>query len=311
MLAQLRKEFPDDVRLVYRHFPLPQHEKARPAAEAAEAAGTQGKFWEMYDLLYDGQAQWTKLGAADFRALLKAYARQLRLDPTQFSADLDGGRYTERVRMAFNAAASIPLPYAPFLLFNGVIFQSEPTHAALVTLIKLEQLKARQFSRPPPDLINPFHSFTATLHTAKGDLVLELFPEKAPLTVNNFVFLARAGWYDGVTFHRVIPKIVVQTGDPSGTGYGGPGYLIPNEINADLQFDAAGWVGMMNTGPDTNGSQFFITLAAAPHLDGKCTLFGKVIRGQEVLDKLTPRDPTADAEAPAGDLITSVTIEEK
>jgi cyclophilin family peptidyl-prolyl cis-trans isomerase len=128
--------------------------------------------------------------------------------------------------------------------------------------------------------------------------------------VNNFVFLARNGWYDGVTFHRVIQDFVAQAGDPSGTGYGSPGYAFSNEIS-DLKFDKAGLVAMANAGPDSNGSQFFITFAPVPRLDGSYTIFGQVISGMEVVKKLSTRDPSGGLDLPPGDVITSVEIEEK
>ena len=313
MLAQLRREFPGDLRLVYRHFPLPQHDKAVLAALAAEAAGAQDSFWEMHELLYERQADWANLSAEDFRAKLKAYATELGLAPERFATDLDDPVLAARVKQAYDSALAIPLPGTPLLLFNGVPVQDERmiNHWALATLVRLEKLKARQYSAAPPDIIDPFRTYTATLTTETGDIVLRLFADQAPLTVNNFVFLAREGWYDGVTFHRMIPGFAAQAGDPSGTGYGGPGYYIPDEIVPALKFDAAGWVGMANAGPNTNGSQFFITLGPAPELDGKYTLFGQVISGLEVVQALTPRDPNQDAEAPPGDKILTVTIDER
>jgi cyclophilin family peptidyl-prolyl cis-trans isomerase len=247
------------------------------------------------------------------RALLAEWALELVLDREQFLEDLDSAETMARVQTAYETARDIPLPGAPFLLFNGAPMHDEGlvNHYALSTLIRLELLKARQFDGPPPDIIDPFRSYQATLETEKGEIVIELYAERTPLTVNNFVFLAREGWYDGVTFHRVITGFAVQAGDPSGTGYGGPGYLIPDEFVPELRFDAAGWVGMVNVGPDTNGSQFFITLAAQPEFDGRYTLFGRVIRGLEVVESLTPRDPNVDAEAPPGDRILTIRIEEK
>jgi cyclophilin family peptidyl-prolyl cis-trans isomerase len=230
-----------------------------------------------------------------------------------FSNDLDAESTRARVQTAYQAATDIPLPGTPFLLFNGAPLQDEHmlSHWALATLVRLEMLKPRQYTERPPDIINPFKPYLATIKTDKGDIVLELFSERTPLTVNNFVFLAQNGWYDGVTFHRMIPGFAAQAGDPSGTGYGGPGYFIPDEIVPELKFDAAGWVGMANSGPDTNGSQFFITLGATPDLDGKYTLFGRVVDGLEVVRKLSPRDPNKDPEAPPGDQIISITIEEQ
>ncbi|MDO9347998.1 MAG: peptidylprolyl isomerase, partial [Anaerolineales bacterium] len=133
-----------------------------------------------------------------------------------------------------------------------------------------------------------------------GEVVIQLYADKTPFTVNNFIFLARHGWYDGITFHSVLPGFMAQTGDPSGTGMGNPGYLFGDEIDSSLRFDRPGVVSMANTGPDTNGSQFFITYGPASHLDGGYTIFGQVIRGMDVLAALTARDP-----------LLSVTIEEK
>ena len=312
MLAQVQQEYPDDVRIVYRHFPLiDKHDKAQLAAEAAEAAGAQGKFWAMHDLLFERQAEWAGADPAAFRKLLDGYAAELELDAQQFAAALDGGQFTTRVNEAYETAARTGIPGTPFLLYNGDPYQGPLSHWAFAALVKLEKLEDRQFQSPPPEVIDPFRRYTATLRMARGEIVIELFAEQTPITVNNFVFLARAGWFDGVMFHRVIPGFVAQSGDPSSTGFGGPGYTIRDEIVEGLQFDAAGYVGMANAGANTNGSQFFITLAAAPDLSGKYTLFGKVTRGLDVLTKITPRDPSADPESQPGDTIISVTIEER
>ena len=144
------------------------------------------------------------------------------------------------------------------------------------------------------------------------EYVIGLLPQQAPLAVNNFVYLARQGWYDGVPFHRVIPGYVTQTGDPSGTGLGGPGYTFPDEIVPDALFDEAGVVGMANAGPGKNGSQFFITYAPQEALDGKYTIFGHVVAGMDVARNLTVRDPATDpVNLPSADQILCVTIEEK
>jgi len=140
----------------------------------------------------------------------------------------------------------------------------------------------------------------ATIETSKGAIVIELYGDKAPKTVENFVKLAKDGFYHGVLFHRVIPGFMVQTGDPTGTGRGGPGYTFEDEISPDLRHDGPGVVSMANRGPDTNGSQFFITLAATPWLDGKHTIFGRVLEGQVVAEQIAaverdgsdrPREP--------------------
>jgi cyclophilin family peptidyl-prolyl cis-trans isomerase/protein-disulfide isomerase len=312
ILARLRREYPDDLRIVFRQYPLPQHDKARLAAQAAEAAGEQGKFWEMHDKLFASQAEWTSLTLDAFEAALPDYATAIGLNKAQFQSALGSGAVSSRVEEAYIAARDTPIPGTPFVLFNGEPFQDQglTNHWALSTLIRLEKLKSRQLP-PPPEVIDPFKTYAATLHTEQGDIVIQLFADKTPLTVNNFVYLARQGWYDEVTFHRVITGFAAQAGDPSGTGYGGPGYYIPNEIVPELRFDSPGWVGMANAGPDTNGSQFFITLAARPDFDGKYTLFGKVVQGLDVVQRLKPRDPNNEAEATPGSLIETVTIEEK
>jgi cyclophilin family peptidyl-prolyl cis-trans isomerase len=169
---------------------------------------------------------------------------------------------------------------------------------------------ALQWPEPPAMTIDTSKDYTATIETDKGDIVIELLPEAAPVTVNSFVFLARQGYYDGVTFHRVLPGFVAQGGDPTGTGSGGPGYQIPNE-DAGLLFDSAGVVAMANSGRDRNGSQFFITYAPQPGLDGDFTIFGRVTSGLEVAEALTPRDPQQNPNAPPGDKIVTIRISEQ
>jgi len=140
---------------------------------------------------------------------------------------------------------------------------------------------------------------------------VKLFPDIAPITVNSFVFLAEDGWFDGVSFHRVLPGFMAQGGDPSGSGMGGPGYAFKNETSPDLTFNRKGLLAMANSGPDTNGSQFFITYAPASHLDGGYTIFGEVLEGMDVVESLTPRDPSQGGDLPEGDRIISITIQEQ
>jgi peptidyl-prolyl cis-trans isomerase B (cyclophilin B) len=158
--------------------------------------------------------------------------------------------------------------------------------------------KAKTYSEAPPMIIDTSKQYTATIETEKGNLVLELFASDVPMTVNNFVFLAREGFYDGTTFHRVIPDFMAQGGDPTGTGTGNPGYSFPDEFTEHTHVTGA--LSMANSGPDTNGCQFFITYAPQPHLDGKHSVFGQLIEGMDVLKKLEN-----------GDVMKRVTIEEK
>lgn len=317
MLAQLEEEFPNDLQVVYRHFPLigtpeqPFHDKAAISAQAAEAAGLQGKFWEMHDLLMSRQGDWASLTPEQFEAWVVEQAPGLDLDVPQFQQDLNSEALVSLAQEAWNRGQEIGLPGTPFLLLNGVPYNSGTDVSTLSDVIKLTMLQDRQYADCPPMRIDPAKEYLASIKTAKGDIVVELFADQSPLAVNNFVFLAREGWYDGVTFHRVLPGFVAQAGDPTGTGYGGPGYAFKNEISEGLNFDQAGLLAMANAGPDSNGSQFFITYAPVTQLNGGYTIFGRVISGMDVAESLTPRDPSQIADLPPGDQIISITIEEK
>ena len=160
-----------------------------------------------------------------------------------------------------------------------------------------------------PDMtIDPEAEYYAVFKTEKGDIRIKLFAAEAPVTVNNFVFLARDGFYNNTHFHRVLENFMAQGGDPTNSGAGGPGYQFQDEIVASLQFDRAGLLAMANAGPSTNGSQFFITFAETPWLNGNHTIFGEVVEGMEVLFSISLRDPRAAASP--GDLLETVEIEE-
>jgi len=149
----------------------------------------------------------------------------------------------------------------------------------------------KQYSSPPEMTIDPSKRYTATMSTDAGDIVIELYAGKAPATVNNFVFLARDGFYDGTTFHRVIKGFMAQGGDPTGSGRGGPGYRFADELSPELRHDGPGVLSMANAGPGTNGSQFFITHSATPHLDDRHAVFGRVVEGLDVVLAIPERDP--------------------
>jgi len=170
---------------------------------------------------------------------------------------------------------------------------------------------AQQWSEPPAMSIDTTKSYEALIKTEKGDIRVQLYADKTPKTVNNFVFLARQHFYDGVTLHRVIEGFMAQTGDPTGTGRGGPGYSFEDEIVPELTFDSEGLVAMANRGggTSTNGSQFFITYGPATHLNGQHTIFGKVIEGMDVARAISVRDP--DTATTPGDKINTIEIIEK
>lgn len=318
-LKQVVDTYPDDVRVVFRHFPLNSiHPNAQKAAEAAEAAGAQGKFWEFHDLLYERQQEWSSLDQAAVRDYFISLADELGLDVARFTSEFDDGTYAEGVSASEQEAISLGLPGTPAALVNGQMVPGESLprefeawEAFVKEEISLKDLAARQYKTAPEMTINQDARYLAHVEMASGNtFTIELLPKSAPQTVNSFVFLARNGWFDNVTFHRVIPGFVAQTGDPSGTGRGGPGYYVPNEIDPNLSHDEKGVVAMANAGPNTNGSQWYITYGDVSQLDGGYTIFGKVIEGMDAVEAITPRDPSRDPGAPAGDVITTITIEE-
>jgi peptidyl-prolyl cis-trans isomerase B (cyclophilin B) len=149
---------------------------------------------------------------------------------------------------------------------------------------------SKQYSAPPPQRIDPNKKYSAVFNTSRGEIICELFAKDAPKTVNNFVFLARDKFYDGTVFHRVIPDFMIQAGDPTGTGRGGPGYQFPDEVKGNPHKHQVGSLSMANAGPNTNGSQFFITHVVTNWLDGKHTVFGRVLSGQEVVNGIQQND---------------------
>jgi cyclophilin family peptidyl-prolyl cis-trans isomerase len=313
VLKQLMAQYPNQIRVVYRNFAV-GHPLSNLSIQAAEAAALQGKYWEMHDILFNESTwqTWDAMSEADFTTWVTQQAGTLGMDTAKFDADLTSKAIVDKVTADTNAAQAAGLNSTPsiFTLFNNDLYfapKDQLSFALLPIIYKLFELQTRQFKACPPVTLDASKTYTATLTTSKGDIVIELYAKEAPTTVNAFVFLAQQGWYDNNPFHRVVDKFVAQTGDPTGTGNGGPGFEIGNDIVSTLNFDVAGMVGMANSGPGTNGSQFFITMAPAPSLDGKYTVFGKVTQGLDVLAKLTRVDPTK-ANQPTPDMLISVTI---
>ena len=188
-----------------------------------------------------------------------------------------------------------------------------PTPVAATPLEREEPLtvteKLNQWTAPPEMQIDPAKCYSATFETEVGSFVIELTADKTPITVNNFVFLAREGYYDNTTFHRVIPDFMAQGGDPSGTGRRGPGYTIPDEFDPTLRHDGPGILSMANVGqPNTGGAQFFITFGPTPWLDDAHAVFGRVTEGMDVVRAIRIRDPQSDPNPGTG--LISVTITE-
>lgn len=319
MLERLVDAYPETVQLVYRHFPLNSiHANAQKSAEAAEAAGAQGAFWEYHDALFERQQEWSGLDADAAHDYFVALADELGLDGAALGEDLNNNTYAEYVTALETESIAIGLGGTPSVIVDGILVPQVPfdytvwesyVQQSLVMQEAEEILADMQYDAPPPMTIDVEADYTATILLENGDeIVIELLPQSAPETVNNFVFLAEEGWYDGVTFHRVIPGFMAQTGDPTGLGMGGPGYSINDEFDSELSHDGPGVVSMANSGPNTGGSQFFITTGPATHLDGLHAIFGRVIEGMDVVEGITPRDPQ-DPNAPDGDRIETITIE--
>jgi cyclophilin family peptidyl-prolyl cis-trans isomerase/protein-disulfide isomerase len=310
-LKLILQAHPNDVRLVFVNTPLSDHDKDALATQAVEAADLQGKFWEMHDLLFEKETVWSALSPAGFQAWVMQQAGALGVNSAKFQADFNGKTVADRLKLALQSSSAQPV-VPPLMFVNGASpYTGLADFASLDSVVRMEALTARQFSDCPSWVINPLKQYIANLHTSRGDVVIQLFPDKAPQAVNNFVTLARSGWYNGITFYKVLPDFLAMTGDPSETGMGNTGYLFQTEISASLHFDQPGIVAMDNSGPNTNSGRFFITLAPAEQLYGQYTIIGKVLSGMQVLSALTPRNPLPGEVLPPGDELINLTITEK
>lgn len=314
MLAQFAEKYPEEVQIVYRHFPLPNHPLSMPASQASEAAGIQGKFWEMHDVIFQKQSEWVQMTPGQFNGWLEEQASALELDVDKFKSDMVSEAVVTKVQQAQQSALNAQLSGTPSLVLNGKEFQIPTINLSFFeSVLGLYSLKDRQVTYCPPMELSTDKRYTATVETEKGNFTIELYQDKAPLAVNSFIFLARNNWFDGVTFYRVLPGLIAQSGDPSNTGLGHPGYGFNTEIS-DLKFDQPGMVGLVNAGEGvegSNGSLFFITYKALPELDGKYTIFGKIIDGMDVVEDLQARNPDENPNAALGDKILDITIKEE
>ena len=310
VVLELAQDYPADLRFIYRHYPLlTVHDKASLAGQAAESAGQQGHFWEMYAILNQGYDEWIDLDPESFLEWLLVAAGALDVDHQQFEEDMRSARFEDLMTESFVNTYNTGINGTPFIFLNDDWFRLNPTRLNLEAALRLEILSHRMYDGPPPMNIDLDAAYLVHMQLNSGELVLQLFPQSAPETVNSFVYLSENGWYDGNAFHRVVPGVFAQTGDPSGTGLGGPGYFLPDEIDPDLNFDQPGTVALTSTGPNTNGSQFFITLSPIPELTGTRTIFGRVVDGLDLLLDLDVRDPLEDLQEPAQAYIESIRIE--
>lgn len=309
VLKELYEMHPEEVQIVYRHFPLiPIHDKASLAGQASEAAGAQGRFWEMHDLLFARSSEWRDLEPDAFRDWLSERAEELGLDVAAFDAALDSGQYQEKMEEAFRTGIASGIPGTPFLFMNGDLVRITPNLENLEALTRLLVLSTRQYAEYPAEVIDPGQDYQAHIRLTQGQVVVELFPESAPVGVNSFVFLAEQGWYDDSPVFRVVPESRVDMGDPTGTGHGDAGYYFTTETSPDVTFDRAGMVGLSSAGPNISSSQFFVTLAPMPDLNGSRTIIGRVVSGLTLLRSLGARDPITDLLEPPESSVIGIEI---
>jgi len=281
------------------------------ATQASEAAELQGAFWDIYYLLYETQGEWSAMHPDDFTTWIIEQAEAIGLDPVQFETDMLSEDVLYITNYTFNKAIENKVDRTPYFEMDGAVIEANYLSVGLFEQIflPLADMQNMMFTECPEITIDESLNYTATLVTEKGDIVLGLFPEIAPFAVNSFIFLAENDFYDNVPFHRVLENFMAQAGDPSGTGYGHPGYFYSIEVSPDLTFDREGLFAMANSGPTANGSQFFITLDAQEHLNGNYTIFGEVLEGMNVVKSLTIRDPNSASEQIEPDYILDVIIE--
>lgn len=341
-LIDFQKQFPDDVRYVYRHFPLSFHDKAATAAYAAEAAGAQGFFFETEKFLYENQNEWSVLESVEaFDSWLKEKFKSeiTDLNYDQWLKDYQSDEIHQKIDAAYDEVLTyvkedgsqlITGTPSIFLNFNG--YQGSLDTDALKKYLDFFKLQSRVFNTCPALTLDSSKDYRAVVDTSKGQITFDLFTDKAPLAVNNFVFLATSGWYDQTTFHRIVSNYVAQAGDPSATGLGTPGYYFADEVS-DAKFGEPGMVGMANSGANKNGSQFFFTFNLHDYyeksisdananlkeenkltaemietevqkqlddLSQKYSVFGKISSGYDIVESLAQ-----------GDQILSIKIEEK
>lgn len=315
-LEALKQAYGDEMRFVFRHNPLVSiHNNATAAAEAAESVGNLGgndAFWVYHDLLFENQSAWSDLGPDELNTTLAGYAAEVGVSSDAVLADLENGTYSEQVAADIAFAQANQINSTPTIYIDGYPFpiREVPLSPEGIDLMRsIIGLLDQQYDQPE-QVIDPTQEYEATIVTDKGEIVIDLFADTAPVNVNSFAFLAAEGWYNGTSFHRVLPDFMAQGGDPSGTGVGWPGYRCDDEVNSARNFSEAGVVALANSGPNTNGGQFFITYGPTPHLNEGFTIIGEVRSGQDVVNALTPRDPQQQPSF-LGDSIVEITVSQK
>jgi cyclophilin family peptidyl-prolyl cis-trans isomerase/protein-disulfide isomerase len=310
VIGRLQQLHPDDIRLVFRPFPLlTLYDKTSQATQAAAWAAARGEYWTLHNLLYARRSDWAALSPGEFSTWIQAAARSAGLDGDQLANDLASRRYEPFVAEAYNRAVAEGIPGAPFLFFNRDLMLFPPTLENLEANVRLALLARSQFEAYPAFTLVPGADYHARLRLNVGEVNLDLFEDTAPLAVNSFIFLAQSDWFDGTPVYRVVRDQYLEAGDPSGTGFGSPGYVFESEITPLRTFNRAGIVGVASDDPATLGSRFFISLAPLPLLDPTHTVLGEVTSGLDRLEALAERDPLTDLLLEPEAVILDVVIE--
>ncbi len=310
----LLDKYGDRIRFAYRHLPLTSiHDKAIVTAEATEAAAAQGKFWEMHDLLYEKQSEWSALSSEEMVDTLVEYAGELELDVEAFETALNEHTYREEIMADYEAYQEYGQMATPTYVVNKVFYPTQEFggFGRLEAFIELVAMQDQMYDSPPPQVIDPDKGYLAILKTSQGDITVELFQDQAPINVNSFAFLAQDGFYDGLDFFFVDHEQVALSGDPTNSGGGlpYPGYTCTDETTSDVTFDETGLLALYTAAPNQNSSSFFITYAPQPDFTGNFTVIGRVVDGMDVAETLTERQPGPGQPEP--DVIETIVIQEQ
>ena len=310
VIGRLQQLHPADIRFVFRPFPLlTRYDKTSLATQAAASAAAQGKYWVMHDLLFSRRSEWAPLSPELFSTWVLNAAPAAGLDAGQLADDLATRRYEPFVAEAYNQAVAEGIPGTPFLFFNRDLMLFPPTLENLEANVRLTLLAERQYDSYPSFSLEPGTDYHARLLLNVGEISVDLFEDTAPLAVNSFIFLAQNDWFDGTPVYRVVRGQYLEAGDPSGTGFGTPGYSFESETSPARTFNRPGIVGVASDDPATLGSRFFISLTSLPLFDPTHTVLGEVTSGLDRLETLAERDPITDLLLEPEAVILDVVIE--
>ena len=317
ILAKLIEEYPDDFRVVFRQLPIQQSYLPALAIEAAGMQSVQSTV-PLRHLLFSHQSDWIMLTGDEFLNWLHPYLEEMELDTAQFDVDILSDEAKQNILDDLQSAEELQITGTPFVLINGKPYTGIRDEESLREIVAgYQQVIDRdlmQYDQCPEQLIDPQKSYSARIVTNRGTIMVALYPQYAPFTVNNFVYLTQNGWYDDSPIFRVVPGKFIQAGDPTGTGSSTAGYVFGNEIHPDLAFDQPGMVAMVNGGsmdPISNSSQFIITYGPMPDYTGGYTVFGKIIAGLDVLDDFSATDPSIGDNSNFTERIVSIEILEE